>query len=61
VPIDPLEAFKIHTTADLKPWQESKVISLLAILERVGFVDRGLKPHLSELERIEFVKGEIGI
>ncbi len=61
VPIDPLEAFKIHTSADLKPWQESKVISLLAILEREGFVDRGLKPHLSELERVEFIKGEIGI
>lgn len=61
VPIDPLEAFKIHTTADLKPWQESKVISLLAILEREGFVDRGLKPHHSEMERIEFVKKELGL
>jgi len=61
VPIDPLEGFKIHTTSDLKPWQEGKVISLLAILEREGFVDRGIKPHLSELERIEFIKGEIGI
>lgn len=61
VPIDPLEAFKIHTTADLKPWQESKVISLLAILEREGFVDRGLKPHHSEMERIEFIKKEIGL
>ena len=61
VPIDPLEAFKIHTTADLKPWQESKVISLFAILEREGFVDRGLKPHHSEMERIKFIKNEIGI
>ena len=61
VPIDPLEAFKVHTTADLKPWQESKMISLLAILEREGFVDRGLKPHLSELERIEFTKEQLGI
>lgn len=61
VPIDPLEGFKIHTTADLKPWQESKVISLLAILEREGFVDRGIKPHLSELERIEFIKKELGL
>lgn len=61
VPIDPLEGFKVHTTADLKPWQESKVISLLAILEREGFVDRGIKPHLSELERIEFIKKELGI
>lgn len=61
VPIDPLEGFKIHTTADLKSWQESKVISLLAILEREGFVDRGLKPHLSELERIEFTKEQLGI
>ena len=59
VPIDPLEAFKIHTTADLKPWQESKVISLLAILEREGVVDRGLKPHHSEMERIEFIKKEL--
>uniref|UniRef100_UPI004047D1E2 hypothetical protein n=1 Tax=Roseivirga sp. TaxID=1964215 RepID=UPI004047D1E2 len=61
VPIDPLEGFKIHTTADLKPWQESKVISLLAVLEREGFVDRGIKPHLSELERIEFTKEQLGI
>lgn len=61
VPIDPLEAFKIHTTADLKPWQESKVISLLAILEREGFIDRGLKPHHSEAERIEFIKKELEI
>jgi len=61
VPIDPLEAFKIHTTADLKPWQESKVISLLAILEREGFVDRGIKPDHSEMERIEFIKKEIGL
>jgi hypothetical protein len=61
LPIDPLEGFKVHTTADLKPWQESKVISLLAILEREGFVDRGIKPHLSELERIEFIKKELGI
>lgn len=59
LPIDPLEAFKIHTTADLKPWQESKVISLQAILEREGFVDRGLKPDNSEKERIEFIKKEL--
>lgn len=61
VPIDHLEAFKVHTTADLKPWQESKVISLLAILEREGFVDRGIRPHLSELERIEFTKEQLGV
>lgn len=61
VPIDPLEAFKIHTTADLKPWQENKVISLMAILEREGFVDRGLKPHISEIERIELTKEQLGI
>lgn len=61
VPIDPLEGFKIHTTADLKPWQESKVISLLAILEREGFVDRGIRPHSSELERIQFTKEQLGI
>lgn len=61
VPIDPLEGFKIRTTVDLKPWQESKVISLLAILERVGVGDRGIEPHLSELERIEFVRKELGL
>lgn len=61
VPIDPLEAFKIQTTADLKPWQENKVISLIAILEREGFIDRGLKANISELERIEFTKKEFGI
>jgi|SRR5690554_532947 len=60
-PIDPLEAFKIYTTVDLKPWQENKVLSLLAILERVGYTDRGLKPDSSELERIEYTKKEIGI
>ncbi len=61
MPLDPLEAFKIHTTADLKPWQENKVLSILAILEREGFTDRGLKPHHSELERIEFTKNELGL
>lgn len=61
VPIDPLEAFKIYTTVDLKPWQEHKVISLLAILEREGFVDRGLKPNISELDRIKFTKKQLGI
>lgn len=60
-PIDPLEAFKIFTTVDLKPWQESKVISLIAILQREGFTDRGLKPDLSENERIEYTKKEIGV
>lgn len=59
-PIDPLEAFKISTTTDLKSWQENKVISLDAILERVG-LDKGLKPHQSELERLEFIKEELEI
>lgn len=61
VPIDPLEAFKISTSADLKPWQESKYISLLAILEREGFSDRGLRPHPSENERIEYTKELFGV
>lgn len=55
VPIDPLEAFRIFTTVDMKPWEEYKYISLLAILEREG-IDRGLKPHSSEMEKIEYTK-----
>ena len=61
VPIDPIEGFKISTTADLKPWQESKVLSLIAILEREGFNDRGLRPHISEKNRIKFTKEELEI
>lgn len=60
VPIDPLEAFRIFTTVDIKPWEEYKYISLLAILERVG-VERGLKPHSSEVENIEYTKELLGI
>ncbi|MHB1922949.1 MAG: hypothetical protein ACYCOO_12015 [Chitinophagaceae bacterium] len=54
VPIDPLEAFKIAVSVDLKPWQESKYISLLAILEREGYTDRGLRVHPSELEKLAY-------
>lgn len=61
LPIDPLEGFKVYTTTDLKPWQESKLMSLDAILEREGYVDRGLKPQLSEIERIELTKEQLGI
>lgn len=61
VPLDPLEGFKIFTSSDLKVWQESKYISLLAILEREGFSDRGIKPHPSELEKIEYTKELLGI
>jgi hypothetical protein len=61
VPLDPLEGFKISTSTDLKVWQESKYISLLAVLEREGFSDRGIKPHPSELEKIEYTKELLGI
>lgn len=61
VPIDPLEAFKISVSVDLRPWQESKYISLLAILEREGFTDRGLSPHPSEMENINYTKELLGI
>lgn len=60
VPIDPLEAFRIFTTVDIKPWEEYKYISLVAILERVG-VERGLKSHSSEAEKIEYTKELLGI
>jgi hypothetical protein len=60
VPIDPLEAFRIFTTVDIKPWEEYKYISLLAILERIG-IERGLKPHISEIEKIEYTKELLGI
>ena len=61
VPIDPLEGFKIFTSRDLKVWQESKYVSLKAILEREGFSDRGIRPHPSELEKIEYTKELLGI
>lgn len=61
VPIDPLEAFKVLVSVDLKPWQESKYLSLLAILEREGYTDRGLRPHPSELERISYTKELLGL
>lgn len=60
-PIDPLEAFKISTNADLKPWQESKYVSLFAILEREGYTDRGLRPHPSEDEKISYTMELLGL
>jgi hypothetical protein len=57
-PLDPLEGFRIQTSMALKPWQEPKYLSLDAILEQVG-VDRSLKPHYSEKERIEELKKTI--
>jgi hypothetical protein len=57
-PLDPLEGFKIFETVELKPWQENKYISFNAIIERVG-VDRGLRPHVSEGERINAMKAKL--
>jgi len=54
-PLDPLEGFRIQTSMELKPWQDPKYLSLDAILEQVG-VDRNLKPHYSEKERIDELK-----
>lgn len=50
-PLDPLEGFKIHTSIEPKSWQESKYISLDAVLN-----GREPKPHSSELSRIELIK-----
>lgn len=60
VPIDPLEAYRIFTTLDIKPWEEYKYISLLAIMERKG-VDRGLRPHSTEIDKIEYTKELLGL
>jgi hypothetical protein len=54
-PLDPLEGFKIFSSSEPKPWQESKYLSLDAILERIG-VEKGLRPHPLELSRIETLK-----
>lgn len=54
-PLDPLEGFKVKLSHELKAWQESKYISLYAILERFG-ADKGIEPHYSEIERIEEYK-----
>lgn len=54
-PLDPLEGFRIQTSMELKPWQDSKYLSLDAILEQAGS-ERGLKPHFIERERIEEIK-----
>jgi hypothetical protein len=50
-----LEGFKVKLSHELKAWQESKYISLYAILERLG-ADKGIEPHYSEIERIEEYK-----
>lgn len=54
-PLDPLEGFKVKLSHELKAWQESKYISIHAILERLG-ADKGIEPHYSEIERIEEYK-----
>jgi len=54
-PLDPLEGFKIFSTTELKPWQESKYLSFDAIVERVG-IEKGLRPNPTEKDRIESVK-----
>ncbi len=51
-PLDPIEGFKIYSSSELKPWQESKYLSLDAVLERIG-VEKGLRPHPSEKARID--------
>lgn len=57
-PLDPLEGFKIFASSELKPWQESKYLSFDAIIERLG-VEKGLRPHKSELNRIEVLKSTL--
>jgi hypothetical protein len=54
-PLDPLEGFKIFSSSDLKPWQESKYLSFDAIVDRIG-IEKGLRPHPSEKDRIEELK-----
>lgn len=57
LPLDPLEGVKIKLSHELKPWQESKYISLYAAAERIG-IDKGIEPHYTELEKVEeFKKG----
>lgn len=51
MPIDPLEAFRIHTTIEPKPWQESRYISLEAVINK-----KGPRPHSSENSRIKSIK-----
>jgi hypothetical protein len=57
-PIDPLEAFIIYESAEIKPWQDSKYISFDAVINRIG-VEKGLRPLPSEIERIELMKKNI--
>ncbi|MFA8300550.1 MAG: hypothetical protein ACEPOV_10340 [Hyphomicrobiales bacterium] len=54
-PLDPLEGFKIYESVDIKPWQEFKYLSFTAALERKG-IDKGLRPHPSEKQRIDDLK-----
>jgi hypothetical protein len=61
VPLDPLEGFKIYQSVDLKSWQDPKYISMLAILNREGFTDRGLRPHPSEQEKIDYTQEQLGL
>jgi hypothetical protein len=56
-PLDTLEGFRIYETIGLKPWQESRYMSFKAVCEREG-LDRDIKPHPSELERIGYLKEE---
>lgn len=57
-PLDPLEGFKIYETNEPKPWQEPKYISFGAELERRGR-DKGIRPHPSELIRINDLKEKL--
>jgi hypothetical protein len=57
-PLDPLEGFKIFSSHELKPWQENKYLSLEAIIERIG-IEKGLRPHSSELKRIDTLKKKL--
>lgn len=54
-PLDPLEGIRIFESNEIKPWQEPRYLSNTAALERRGR-DKGLRPHPSELERLEDLK-----
>jgi hypothetical protein len=57
-PLDPFEGFKIFEPIELKPWQEPKYISYSAALERRG-IDQGLRPHPSEIDRLNDLKEQL--
>lgn len=59
-PLDPLEGFKIYEVNEPKPWQEAKYISIGAELERKGR-EKGIRPHPSELDRINDLKEKLAI